>query len=558
MRFIRSVTAPIAGFFKSRAFIPFFLLILVVFLLALTSRFIEKPPRIDSIEPSVAPVGSVVTLRGEHFGTERNGGMVTLAGSRIVSSGYAKWQDDVVQFIVPANAGSGMVVLSTEKGKSNGVLFANKAQVPVVLSGPARPGMPYIETIEPSQGAVGSMVVIRGLNFGFDRGNSKVLFFQQDLSEQSRFEGSQPERRAASLIDYDYESWNDQEIRVYVPDGAASGGISINSDRGFSNSVFFEVKEGPGVKQFTSRRGYQITYDVDIFSPQGTPDAVLDLWIPGLFNGLEQRDVEWTPEPAPLWDDYYGAIRYHLEGITESEDRRITQNYWFERYSLETRITPSLVKNSYNTERELYKVYTGSDSMVKVTEELQSLAVGLTRRQANPYLKARILYDHLLKNLTFSNTVIGISPENALERGESDALGYALLFTALARGAGIPTRPVAGFIVYNDKLTLRHYWAEFYLEGFGWVPVDPVLGGGAQFGNFPSLEEEKPSDYYFGNLDNQHITFSRGVTPVRPMLSQGETRVQPFIYGLQTFHEEASGLESYETRWSNIRIIEWW
>ncbi len=558
MRFIRIVTAPFVNFVKSRAFFPLILLVLVVSLLVLTSRFIEKPPRIDSIEPAVAPVGAVVTLRGEYFGEARNGGMVTLAGSRIVSSGYKTWQDEVVQFIVPANAGSGMVVISTEKGKSNGVLFANKAQVPVVLSGPARPGMPYIETIEPSQGAVGSLVVVRGLNFGFDRGNSKVLFFQQDLSEQSRFEGSQPERRAASLIDYDYESWNDQEIRVYVPDGAASGGLSIVSDRGSSNSVFFEVKEGPGVKQFTSRRGYQITYDVDIFSPQGSPEGILDLWVPGLFNGLEQRDVEWTPDPAPLWDDYYGAIRYHLEGITVSENRRITQNYWFERYALETEVTPSLVKSRYNTERELYKVYTGSDTMVKVTEELTSLAAQLTRRQANPYLKARLIYEHLLDNLSFSNSVIGISPENALAEGESDSLGYALLFTALARGAGIPTRPVAGFIVYNDKLTLRHYWAEFYLEDFGWIPVDPVLGDGAQFGNFPNLDEVNPSEYYFGSLDNQHITFSRGVTPIRPMLPQGETRLQPFIYGLQSFHEEASGLESYETRWNNIRIIEWW
>lgn len=484
--------------------------------------------------------------------------MVTVAGSRITSDTYIVWTDTEILFRIPPNVGSGMVRVVNEKGRSNGVLFSNREHIPVILSGPLKPGRPYIESITPLQGAVGTLVTIRGLNFGFDRGESHAFFSQQDLSEQSRFEKSQPDKLACSLVNYDYESWNNQEIKIYVPDGATSGGLSVTTDRGDSNSLFFEVKDGPGTKLFTSRRGYQIVYEVEIYASRGPSEASLDLWIPRLFQGLEQRDLEWTPEPAPLWDDYYGTMRYHFDRLPELGSQRIIQNYWFERYTVETEIIPSRVNSQYNTDRELYKVYTGSDSLITLTEEFRRLAEELVGRQTNPYRKARILYDYLLEELEYSDSAADRSPAAALESGEADAYNYALLFCLLARGVGIPSRPVAGYIVHNNRLTVRHYWGEYYLEDFGWIPVDLVLGDGVQFGNFPPFGGESPGEYYFGSLDNQHLTFSRGVAPIKALLPQGKTKSLSRMYGLQNFHEEASLLESYETLWKDVRIVQWW
>jgi hypothetical protein len=62
-----------------------------------------------------------------------------------------------------------------------------------------------------------------------------------------------------------------------------------------------------------------------------------------------------------------------------------------------------------------------------------------------------------------------------------------------------PSRPVAGYVVDDLGQSHRHYWAEFYLESFGWVPVDPYLGDGQKYGGFPM--EEDVMSYYFGNLD---------------------------------------------------------
>ncbi len=47
-----------------------------------------------------------------------------------------------------------------------------------------------------------------------------------------------------------------------------------------------------------------------------------------------------------------------------------------------------------------------------------------------------------------------------------------------------------------------HFWAEFYIPRFGWIPIDANYG------------DEKwgiqPKEFYFGNMDNVHIAFSKG------------------------------------------------
>jgi hypothetical protein len=50
-----------------------------------------------------------------------------------------------------------------------------------------------------------------------------------------------------------------------------------------------------------------------------------------------------------------------------------------------------------------------------------------------------------------------------------------------------------------------HFWAEFYIPHYGWIPVD------ANYGDV-QVKDFKDRSFYFGNLDNRHIAFSRGRT----------------------------------------------
>jgi hypothetical protein len=64
---------------------------------------------------------------------------------------------------------------------------------------------------------------------------------------------------------------------------------------------------------------------------------------------------------------------------------------------------------------------------------------------------------------------------------------YAILYTALARSAGIPTKVVSGLVFWQGKF-YYHAWAESYTGR--WTPVDATL----------------PTDF----VDATHIKFAEG------------------------------------------------
>jgi transglutaminase-like putative cysteine protease len=83
---------------------------------------------------------------------------------------------------------------------------------------------------------------------------------------------------------------------------------------------------------------------------------------------------------------------------------------------------------------------------------------------------------------------------SVLRQRTGDCNGFARLFVALARAAGIPARPVAGLLRAGDHF-YYHAWAEVLLGGY--VPVDPMFtefpagAGHVRFGRVgPDLQVE--------------------------------------------------------------------
>jgi hypothetical protein len=66
---------------------------------------------------------------------------------------------------------------------------------------------------------------------------------------------------------------------------------------------------------------------------------------------------------------------------------------------------------------------------------------------------------------------------------------------------------------------------------------------------------EDHGDWYFGNLDNSRITFSRGQTTLSPMDPRGRTTARSRDFALQNLWEEAvGGLEAYSSLWGDVTI----
>src|SRR5512136_3077497 len=148
---------------------------LVVFLL-LASRIAGRPPVVESITPRIGYSKDVMVITGRFFGKSREGGEVAVGGSRLVSGDYLEWTDNQISLRIPDDVSSGMVRVITRRGKSRGILFTNREQVPVVISGPVKAGEPYIRSIDPPSGSVGTLLDLSGMNFGQDRGGARVLF----------------------------------------------------------------------------------------------------------------------------------------------------------------------------------------------------------------------------------------------------------------------------------------------------------------------------------------------------------------------------------------------
>jgi len=161
-------------------------------------------------------------------------------------------------------------------------------------------------------------------------------------------------------------------------------------------------------------------------------------------------------------------------------------------------------------EKDLMARWMKPTTLVPLDKSTHSAASGIVGGSDDPLVKARAIYDWLVENVTYIDRPRpdeGIGYGNlafVLKEKKGNSLDFAAAFVGLCRAAGIPARSVVGTWIplANDTVPIRYYegWAEFYLKGFGWVPVDPASA---------HLNLAKRS-YYFGALDPNRLAISIG------------------------------------------------
>jgi tetratricopeptide (TPR) repeat protein len=114
---------------------------------------------------------------------------------------------------------------------------------------------------------------------------------------------------------------------------------------------------------------------------------------------------------------------------------------------------------------------------------LQKAAAGL--KGEDTQATVRNILDWLKKNIDYKlekksiNELDFKSVDEIVKRGHAECRGHALLFTALCRACDIPARPIWGILRVPPGGELKygeivsHNWAEVYVSGAGWVPIDP-------------------------------------------------------------------------------------
>ncbi|NLE23710.1 MAG: transglutaminase domain-containing protein [Actinobacteria bacterium] len=248
----------------------------------------------------------------------------------------------------------------------------------------------------------------------------------------------------------------------------------------------------------------------------------LRAWLPVPIIGGPQSDVRITNmDPATLVDrppsiaDQIGLVTFRVPLGQLDTDLRLSFNVRYTHSAQYFKIRPSAI-GPYDTGAPYYRRYTASRGNTRITPAIRRTAKRVAGSAKNPYYQARRLYRYILDDVKYS-----LMPHAALwPRGQAESVyvhqrkygdcgAQAMYFVALCRSLGIPARTTGGFQTFRGTPS-GHFWAEFYLPGYGWIPVDPTAATMVDY-----LETVSPADkaafhdFYFGNQDDLRLVVQK-------------------------------------------------
>ena len=147
------------------------------------------------------------------------------------------------------------------------------------------------------------------------------------------------------------------------------------------------------------------------------------------------------------------------------------------------------------------------DHLVPLDQRIRELAIEVTAGRTTDLDKARAIYDYVLANMKYDKSGTGWGNGDlywACETKRGNCTDFHALFIGLARSAGIPAKFEIGFPLPPNKqsgeISGYHCWAEFYLNGYGWVPLDAS----------EAWKDPSKHAYFFGANDANRVQFNVG------------------------------------------------
>ena len=131
----------------------------------------------------------------------------------------------------------------------------------------------------------------------------------------------------------------------------------------------------------------------------------------------------------------------------------------------------------------------------------------------------------------------------ACDIGVGNCTDYHSYFMSLDRTIGIPSRFHMGFLIPPGEEGIvdgYHCWADYYVEGKGWYPVDI------------SEADKNPDrkDYYFGTVDNNRVEMMLGRDLILKGYELGTTNL--FIYPIMEVSDKKSSAFTKSFKYKNL------
>jgi transglutaminase-like putative cysteine protease len=147
------------------------------------------------------------------------------------------------------------------------------------------------------------------------------------------------------------------------------------------------------------------------------------------------------------------------------------------------------------------------DRRVPLHGVIAELAAQETQGIKDPLEKARAIYNYVIATMRYDKSGTGWGNGDAIwactaKRG--NCTDFHSLFIGIMRAAGIPARFEIGFSLPVDRhdgaIPGYHCWAQFYVEPYGWIPVDAS----------EAWKHPEKKSYFFGSHDDNRLQFTVG------------------------------------------------
>lgn len=244
------------------------------------------------------------------------------------------------------------------------------------------------------------------------------------------------------------------------------------------------------------------------------------IWFSQVKEWKNQKNVRvnYSIQPNKRYSDGENNNLIDFFNFSKKLNKRFKLKINFTLKVYETKLSVNSINaKKYDKKSFLYKRYTQSEKYLEQTKEIKKLAKNIVGKEKDYFKMARKIFDWVTANITYKYPPEerGIIP--ALKNKCGDCGEFSFVFIGLSRSIGIPARFVSGMWTIPGKNQGFHAWAEFYLEDIGWIPVDCSMSRELKTKKdkkllkfIKKLGNSMDSNYYFGNLDNKRIIFSKG------------------------------------------------
>ncbi|WFN36372.1 transglutaminase domain-containing protein [Methanomicrobium antiquum] len=254
--------------------------------------------------------------------------------------------------------------------------------------------------------------------------------------------------------------------------------------------------------------------------------AIIKVWMPLPLVTESQTNVTVTNLSyseyivyGPVTEGQIGYVYYELPADKLSGDTLISADISFTSYEQGFYVDPAKVM-PYNKTTPEYILYTKSDRNIEINEDISKLAREIVGDEKNPYLQAVMIYNHIIETYPYSHvphlSLDTIEPKTAesthmLNTGRGDCGTQSMLFSALCRSLGIPARAPGGYQMIITDTPGTHFWAMYYIEGYGWIPCDPTVADAADWVEVSEDKRVAFKEYFAHNLDNTRFVIQKDV-----------------------------------------------